>query len=82
MYVEYVWVYLVCDGVGFREAVAYGSELAVDVQHGTGGQLDGQLQTHQVIHREPYIHIHISSIMKRGRTHQIRAVSPIHTYTQ
>ena len=62
----YVCMCLVCDLVGVGQAIADGSELAVDVQHGTGGQLDGQLQTHQVIHREPYIHIHISSIMKRG----------------
>lgn len=35
------------------EEVAHGPELAVDVPHGSGGQLDGQLQAHQVVHREP-----------------------------
>ena len=47
---------LVGDAGGPRETVADGSELAVDIQHGAGGQLDGQLQAHQVVHREPYIH--------------------------
>ena len=39
----YVCMCLVCDLVGVGETIADGSELAVDFQHGAGGQLDGQL---------------------------------------
>ena len=55
----YVCMCLVCDLVRVRQAIADGSELAVDFQHGAGGQLDGQLQANQVVHSEPYIHTYI-----------------------